>query len=948
MGYSETVCMDCGFIQRECQCNVFYAENDEVDGEDMTEVVCKVTEWKSTATQTDASDSSAQKVVFNLPEGLTLKTPDGRILLSGSGANVTPQLGPVPSGPLPTVMTPTLMPGPAMYNMPTPTQYTSALNPPQPMSSSPFNFLGTPALSLGGYVRPPTSIVTVTPPNVHVQSQAPNPENRINIKLGSNVLCAPSADTKKADNLGDTVSESSEKLSSSKLFKLDPITGMFESNEFSLNPKTGKVTKKSDVCQDDSSTKQRAELGEVKNIDSGGRTKQIIVKGSQIYVEADEDLDQSILRGKKKKKKKKTVKDLLKKAITRDEEKAKKNEARDENADTTKTNDKPSATKEHTHEAVDKGKTPDDEQEPPSVGDRSDSEQGNIEKRLGKSNGNENAEVDDVDFNTTDKTEDRREGYEISDAENRNEPISPETSETAKERNEEEDMEVEDSKQDDSKLGESNSKSNENSESSEEDEETDSETSGEDEDVQVLDGVRYRVITPKAAPTVKVKPPQLKVKMPFGEKRKPAFQTAVKPSQKLLMNALEKPATPGSILAKCNFSYASSPTTGAPILQPAKKLKPASAPGAAVVKSASGPSGNKASFSMVPEDSADAGKGYAKFEFAQTGEKMLRCVIHTCGQVFDTERFAEIHQTLHRHGTSKELSCKLCDFKGHVLKWYDMLRHLKQTHGSVLEPKILPPKPKKEDKKSEEEKETGPTPSKDDKMSEDGKEIGPSQKDEKQFPEKSENEENKNVEDKEIGSSENNKNSGLTSGVEQESKENNEGNISHMNTRSPKLSPVKTEGQSPTVNISAEEEKTKDPVILKSDGLSALAAVCDQLKPLDTNSLATEESKEKQTSNEAKSTFEKTSDIKKIVSDENDVPKEAQSESLLGEGNKNGLANFDQKKNGEVGERASPEKTEATLEVATNDKEDAKNSEEAKGKDSFTLVVQIDSVNIKV
>ena len=82
--------MDCGFIQRECQCNIFNTLGDAVDGEDITEVVCKINEWKSTGTQTDvsgkATDSSAPKVVLNLSSGFKLSTSSsGQIITSSYG-----------------------------------------------------------------------------------------------------------------------------------------------------------------------------------------------------------------------------------------------------------------------------------------------------------------------------------------------------------------------------------------------------------------------------------------------------------------------------------------------------------------------------------------------------------------------------------------------------------------------------------------------------------------------------------------------------------------------------------------------------------------------------------------------------------------------------------------------------------------------------------------------
>ena len=174
MGYTETVCMDCGFIQRECQCNIFNTLGDAVDGEDITEVVCKINEWKSTGTQTDvsgkATDSSAPKVVLNLSSGFKLSTSSsGQIITSSYGKPETvlpqPQISSIVSGSLPSIVPSTLMPGTPMYNIPSVVPLSTSFNPLQQMTNMPLGFLGAaPGTSLGSVVSgPPSSIINVAP-----------------------------------------------------------------------------------------------------------------------------------------------------------------------------------------------------------------------------------------------------------------------------------------------------------------------------------------------------------------------------------------------------------------------------------------------------------------------------------------------------------------------------------------------------------------------------------------------------------------------------------------------------------------------------------------------------------------------------------------------------------------------------------------------------------------
>ncbi len=325
-----------------------------------------------------------------------------------------------------------------------------------------------------------------------------------------------------------------------------------------------------------------------------------------------------------------------------------------------------------------------------------------------------------------------------------------------------------------------------------------------DEEQDTLNGEAHKGNAPQqsaAKPTkALVKPPLLKVKMPFGH-RSP--QTTV-----------VKPHNPGSILSRCNFGYTSSPITGAPIPvpnPPPQKPKQAAAEKTATSnKSNTDKKSTKNTAAKTPEDD---GKGYAKFEFAQTGEKMLRCVVYTCGQVFDTERFAEIHHTLHQKGSPKELSCKLCGFKGHILRWYDMLRHLKQTHGSVICPKILPPKKAKKSENEAKEKVDDVKVEESDGGKEKDADDAKGKADTDVVEKSDGREENERTED--------------GSQITEDHKLPSDDEVKLENTARSEQS----------VDKSFEEGKTSQPELVKpDDGLSALANVCDKLQPIDTSS----------------------------------------------------------------------------------------------------------------
>lgn len=70
------------------------------------------------------------------------------------------------------------------------------------------------------------------------------------------------------------------------------------------------------------------------------------------------------------------------------------------------------------------------------------------------------------------------------------------------------------------------------------------------------------------------------------------------------------------------------------------------------------------------------GKGWNKFEYAPTGQKIIRCL--TCGQCFDKECYADKHQEMHT--LNRSLSCLECDYSVNYSRWYTLLRHLYSKH----------------------------------------------------------------------------------------------------------------------------------------------------------------------------------------------------------------------------------------------------------------------------
>ena len=784
MDYTETVCMDCGFIQRECQCHVFSSLNDEAGGsEDITEVICKASEWKSTGTQTDPSnttvDPNPTKVIVPLPSSFKLKTSDGQVVGTAAGSGT----GSVVSGAMPSIVPHTLIQGPPVYTIPTVTSFPTSFNPLQQMSNMSCNFLGgatgAPVGSISSAAAP--SILPMAPQTMH---SSHDPVSGSSFKMGNNLVYIP-PDVLNNEN----PAYSSEKQDTGKrknLFRLDPETGLFISDDFSLDPKTGKVTKnagaKKEVqgCGDTSSSKRRS------------KKKRQILSGTNQGFATEDRSDGHVSKGRKKKKRK-TVKVLLEKEGKEEASSGAKKE----------TGDSPEKIEnEATSEAVLKDSENSEmetQQSREEVGDNSVKKDIEVEKNVaGIENEKRNIGKEQEDSRSNVNTEsmtvaetDRVVQAEVDGDDKMTREVHAKKlrpDEETNDHNEHPDCESD------------TDEGTDDTESSSEAEGSESESLSE-EDVRIHDSVQYKVVTPNAHSKANVKPPQLKVKMPFAGKMKP-IPIKVKLPQRAPAKSVEVSSTPGSILSKCNFSYASSPITGQPVLQQVKKkLKQLNTSDSTSGKS-NATSKEKACFSVIPHNSTDTGKGYAKFEFAQTGEKMLRCIIYTCGQVFDTEQFAEIHYNLHQHGTPKELRCKLCDFKGHVLKWYDMLRHLKETHGSVINPKILPPKRKKAD-------------------------------------EKQSNEEKGSIEKEDDSNKSEKENKGERSTSTETSAVVKEDDATEHSNGLQKPSPIKEQKdlENSSVNLSTSDvgKRADETSILKSDGLSALADVCDRLEPMDTS-----------------------------------------------------------------------------------------------------------------
>jgi len=97
--------------------------------------------------------------------------------------------------------------------------------------------------------------------------------------------------------------------------------------------------------------------------------------------------------------------------------------------------------------------------------------------------------------------------------------------------------------------------------------------------------------------------------------------------------------------------------------------------------------------SAKPESAAPKPRRvYGKFEYAPTGEHILRCLVPKCSQTFDRKLAADVHNHVHpgfEHGVEgKEgqtyLQCHQCEFQAPFYHWYDLLRHMRQKHDICL------------------------------------------------------------------------------------------------------------------------------------------------------------------------------------------------------------------------------------------------------------------------
>ena len=84
-------------------------------------------------------------------------------------------------------------------------------------------------------------------------------------------------------------------------------------------------------------------------------------------------------------------------------------------------------------------------------------------------------------------------------------------------------------------------------------------------------------------------------------------------------------------------------------------------------------------------------KYYARFEHLPTGEKLFRCLYTNCNLCMDTRAAAKMHNRVHRQEPCsameqpRRLVCWKCNYQVPFFKWFDMLRHLKETHKQTLD-----------------------------------------------------------------------------------------------------------------------------------------------------------------------------------------------------------------------------------------------------------------------
>ena len=78
-------------------------------------------------------------------------------------------------------------------------------------------------------------------------------------------------------------------------------------------------------------------------------------------------------------------------------------------------------------------------------------------------------------------------------------------------------------------------------------------------------------------------------------------------------------------------------------------------------------------------------KYFAKFEHLPTGEKLYKCIYPRCLQCFDTRVAAKLHSRCHSKNESvRFLLCLECEYKTPFFRWFDLLRHLRETHKMGL------------------------------------------------------------------------------------------------------------------------------------------------------------------------------------------------------------------------------------------------------------------------
>jgi len=85
-------------------------------------------------------------------------------------------------------------------------------------------------------------------------------------------------------------------------------------------------------------------------------------------------------------------------------------------------------------------------------------------------------------------------------------------------------------------------------------------------------------------------------------------------------------------------------------------------------------------------------KVYGKFEYTPTGEHILRCLVPKCSQTFDRKLAADVHNYVHPgfvpgsegNESPTYLQCHRCEFQAPFYHWYDLLRHMRHKHSIYL------------------------------------------------------------------------------------------------------------------------------------------------------------------------------------------------------------------------------------------------------------------------